>query len=72
MAGGNLDISGTNAQAGATYYLLTSTNLLLPVSQWLAVSTNVATGANNFTFTGANTVFPKNQQQFYLLSGTNN
>jgi hypothetical protein len=72
IAGGNVTISGTNAQAGATYYLLTSTNLLLPLSQWTAVSTNVAAGANNFIFIGTNAVSPNSPKQFYILSGTNN
>lgn len=71
LSGGNVTISGTNAQAGATYYLLTSTNLLLPISQWTPVSTNVAAG-NNFTFIGTNTVTPGARQQFYILSSTNN
>lgn len=72
IAGANVTLSGTNAQAGATYYLLTSTNLLLPLSQWTAVSTNVAAGANNFSFIGTNAVTPNSPQQFYILSSTNN
>jgi fibronectin-binding autotransporter adhesin len=72
IAGANATISGTNAQAGATYYLLTSTNLLLPVSQWTAVATNVAAGANNFSFIETNAVTPNSPKQFYILSSTNN
>ena len=72
LAGRNVVISGTGAQAGATFYLLTSTNLTTPVSQWTPVSTNVATGADTFTFTGTNAVFANNPQQFYMLSSTNN
>jgi autotransporter-associated beta strand protein len=72
ISGANVLISGTNAQAGAIYYLLTSTNLLLPLSQWTAVSTNVAAGANNFSFTETNAVSPGSPKQFYILSSTNN
>lgn len=72
ISGANVTLSGTNAQAGAIYYLLTSTNLLMPLSQWTAVSTNVASGANNFTFTGTNAVSPNSPKQFYILSSTNN
>lgn len=72
ISGANVLISGTNAQAGGIYYLLTSTNLLLPLSQWTAVSTNVATGANNFSFTETNAVSPNSPKQFYILSSTNN
>ncbi len=71
LSGHNVVISGNNAQAGATYYLLTCTNLLLPISQWTAISTNIA-AANSFTFTGTNAVSPGDPQQFYILSGTNN
>ncbi len=71
IAGANVVISGINAQAGATYYLLTSTNLLLPLSQWTPVSTNVATGTT-FTFTEPNAVIPNRRSQFYILSSTNN
>jgi hypothetical protein len=42
------------------------------VSQWTAVSTNVATGANNFSFTETNAVSPGSSKQFYILSSTNN
>lgn len=70
VADGNVTVSGTNSQADATYYLLTTTNLSLPISQWTAVSTNVATG-NNFMFTGRNTIKPGTPQQFYILSSTN-
>jgi autotransporter-associated beta strand protein len=72
FAGRNVVISGAAAQAGATYYLLTSTNLLLPMRQWTAVSTNVAAQSNNFAFIATNAVSPTDPQQFFILSGTNN
>ncbi len=63
--GTNIVISGTNGQAGALYYLLTSTNLLLPKSQWTPVSTNTAAGAN-FSFSVTNAAI--HGSQFYLFS----
>jgi hypothetical protein len=72
LAGGNVLIGGTNGQSGGTYYLLTSTNLLTPLSQWTPVATNVVGTTNNFTFIGTNAVIPGDQQQFYRLSSTNN
>jgi autotransporter-associated beta strand protein len=72
FAGRNVVISGTAAQAGATYYLLMSTNLLLPTRQWTAVATNVAAQSNNFAFIATNAVSPTDPQQFFILSGTNN
>ncbi len=72
LVNGNVVISGTNAQAGGTYYLLQSTNVALPLSQWTPVATNVVSTTNNFTFIGTNAVLPGNAQQFYILSNTNN
>jgi autotransporter-associated beta strand protein len=75
MGSGKVTINATNGVNGATYYLLESTNLAKPVSQWTSVATNVintngASGA--FTFTGTNAVTAGDAQQFYILSNTNN
>jgi hypothetical protein len=70
LSGSNVILTGTNAQANAIYYLLTSTNLLVPVSQWKPVGTNITTAANLFNFTN-NAVNTNNPQQFFLLSNTN-
>jgi hypothetical protein len=70
----NVVISGTNGVNGGTYYLLESTNLTKPLSQWTPVATNVvsASGASGaFTFTGTNVITSGFRQQFYILS-TNN
>jgi autotransporter-associated beta strand protein len=69
---GNVVITGTNGQAGDAYYLLETTDLTLPISQWVPVATNVLGASGNFTFTGTNVVTPGDSQQFYLLSNTNN
>jgi hypothetical protein len=66
----NAVISGTNGQAGATAFLLSTTNLLKPLSQWQTVGTNVL-GGSAFTFTATNAVTPGSPQQFFLLSSTN-
>jgi autotransporter-associated beta strand protein len=71
LNGANIVITGTNGQSGDAYYLLQSTNVALPLSQWKVVATNVLSANGNFTFTGTNVVVPGNQQQFYLLSNTN-
>jgi hypothetical protein len=73
MVGQNVVINGTNGQSGGTYYLLGSTNMAKPLSQWAPVATNVVVtnaAANGFTFIGTNAVVP-NLQQFYILSNTN-
>jgi fibronectin-binding autotransporter adhesin len=71
MSGTNLMITGTNAGAG-TFYMLTSTNLALPVSQWQPVATNLTGGSGNFAMTATNAVTPNTAQQFYILGTTNN
>jgi autotransporter-associated beta strand protein len=70
LSGANVVISGTNGQAGGTYYLLTTTNLAIPRPQWHAIATNVV-GTANFTFIGTNAVKANSGQQFYTLSSTN-
>jgi len=71
LNGGNIVITGTNGQSGDAYYLLESTNVALPLSQWITVATNVVGANGNFTFNGTNAVLPGDQQQFYILSNTN-
>lgn len=39
-SGGNLVFSGTNGTVGGTYYVITTTNIALPLADWTAVSTN--------------------------------
>jgi hypothetical protein len=70
LAGANIVLNGTNSQAGATYYLLSTTNVALPVSQWKTIATNVAAGTT-YSFTGTNAVTAGRPQQFYILSSTN-
>jgi hypothetical protein len=75
LVSGTVVINGTNGPSGGTYYLLDSTNVAKPLSQWTAVATNIvntngASGA--FTFTGTNVASPGAGQQFYILSNTNN
>jgi hypothetical protein len=64
--GGNILISGTNnnTAGGQMYYVLTSTNIMLPLSQWTSIRTNNFDGSGNFSESipaGAG------GQSFYLL-----
>jgi hypothetical protein len=68
LQSGSAIISGTNGVAGATAFLLTTTNLLQPLSQWQTVGTNVLASSS---FTVTNSVSTSSPQQFYLLSSTN-
>jgi 1,4-alpha-glucan branching enzyme len=67
VSGGNLVITGTNGVSGQTYYVLSATNLALPKSQWLPITTNVLNADGNFTFTATNAVSPNVPQAFYML-----
>ena len=71
LNGANVVLTVTAGQAGDAYYLLSSTNLALPINQWRTVATNVPATSGSFTFTGTNAVTPGDPQQFYILSNTN-
>lgn len=66
----NALISGTNGQAGATAFLLMTTNIMKPLSQWHTVATNVL-GGSSFSIIATNAVVPGAPQRFFILSSTN-
>jgi hypothetical protein len=66
LSGANLVLNGISGQAG-TYYVLASTNLALPFSQWTPVATNVVSTNGNFVITVTNTVTRNVRQRFYIL-----
>jgi hypothetical protein len=58
-------LSGTGGVTNGTYYVLTSSNLLLPLTNWTSIATDQFDSAGNFIFTNAaQTNAP---QLFYLL-----
>jgi fibronectin-binding autotransporter adhesin len=71
LNGADVVITGTNGQAGDAYYLLESTNVALPLSQWVPVATNVLGASGNYIFNGTNVATPGGQYQFYILGNTN-
>ncbi|MGH7953787.1 MAG: autotransporter-associated beta strand repeat-containing protein, partial [Limisphaerales bacterium] len=66
VSGGNVtfNITGGSVNAGATFYVLTSTNVATPLSNWMPVTTNQLDSNGNFSFT--NTVSGQ-PQQFYII-----
>jgi rhamnogalacturonan endolyase len=64
VIGNTVVFSGTNGTPGATYHVLATTNLALPVASWTRVATN------NFSGTGAlsvtNVITPE-PQRFFML-----
>jgi hypothetical protein len=66
LSGPNLLLNGTNYYSGFPYYVLTSTNLSLPLSQWVPIATNSNLNGS-FTIPVPNTVNLDVPQQFYIL-----
>jgi hypothetical protein len=67
LSGTQLVLTGTNGLASETYYVLTSTNLALPFSQWTRVATSMLNANGDFTMTLPNAVDSAGSQQFYIL-----
>ena len=65
IVGGNLVVSGSGGASGWPYYLLSSTNLTMPASQWTRIATNQFAASGNFTLT--NSLDPSSLQMFYQL-----
>lgn len=59
-----LVLSGSNGIANWPYYLLASTNLATPLSNWTPLLSNAFDGNGNFIFTNTS---ESNAQQFFIL-----
>jgi hypothetical protein len=57
--------SGTNGVADSVYYVLTSTNLALPVANWTVIATNAFDGNGDFSVTLPYSV--SNSAAFYVI-----
>ena len=65
VSGDGIVFSGTGGVPGGTYYVLTSTNVALPLANWTRATTNLFDGAGAFSVTNA--VDPNVPHRFYLL-----
>lgn len=61
----NLIISGVGGVHQGWYYVLNSTNLLLPMNQWRIVATNQFDNLGNFTYSNSSSF--KGQATYYML-----
>jgi autotransporter-associated beta strand protein len=61
----NVVLSGTNGVPGTSSYVLSTTNVALPLASWVRIATNVFDANGNFNFT--NVVNPNTPQQFFSL-----
>ena len=58
-------MSGSNGTPNTSYYVLTSTNVTLPLSNWSRIVTNQFDGSGNFIF--SNAINPGILQYFFRL-----
>jgi hypothetical protein len=64
ISGNSLVFNGTGGVGGANFYLLGTTNLAVPLTNWTVLLTNQFDNSGNFNFTNP---FGINAQTFYLL-----
>ena len=65
LAGTNFILTGTNGIAGANFYVLAATNLILPMSNWTFIATQQFGTGGSLNFT--NPFNPNSPQSFYRL-----
>ena len=70
VSGLNLQFNGTNGTPGGTFYVVASTNVLLPLTNWTSISTNTFFGGGTFNVTLTNAVDPNAPQSFYSIKQT--
>ena len=65
VSGGKVVISGqNNTGAGGTYHILTTTNVVLPVTNWVVLTNGTFDNSGNFSSTNA---VGTNAQRYYRL-----
>jgi hypothetical protein len=67
LSGTNLVLNGINGLASGTYFVMTSTNLAMPLSQWMPVATNMLSASGDFTITAIGTVNRNDASRFFTL-----
>jgi uncharacterized repeat protein (TIGR03803 family) len=67
VAGTNLVLNGGGTSPDQSFFMLMSTNLLQPLSQWTPIATNASDSSGNFSFTATNAANPNAPQRFYIL-----
>ena len=65
LAGTNFILTGTNGIAGANFYVLAATKLILPMSNWTFIATQPFGTGGSLNFT--NPFNPNSPQSFYRL-----
>jgi hypothetical protein len=63
VTGSSISLGGSGGPALHDYYILTSTNVVLPLTSWTSIATNQFDSNGNFNFTS--TLNPSEPQRFY-------
>jgi len=64
-SGGNLIITGNNGVPGATFEVLTSTSLTVPLAHWMPLTSQAFDANGNFSLT--NLISPATAQQYFVI-----
>jgi hypothetical protein len=67
VTGTDLVLNCANGLAGRTYYMLTSTDLVMTRTQWTPVSTNVLAASGSFSVTLSNIVNSAEAERYFTL-----
>jgi uncharacterized repeat protein (TIGR03803 family) len=67
LDGTNAVLNAANGFAGNTWSVLESSDLTLPLAEWMPVATNTLNADGNFSITATNAVNPEAPQGFYVL-----
>jgi autotransporter-associated beta strand protein len=65
ISAGQIIMIGSNGSLGGNYYVLASSNLLVPLTNWTYIATQAFNGDGTFSFT--NNVDPTVPRQFYVI-----
>lgn len=66
LVGTTLTLAGSGGQANGPYYLLTSTNVALPLANWVSIATNTFNAAGHFSI--STTISPGEAERFYVIA----
>ncbi len=67
ISGTNLVLNASNGTPGGSVTVLTTTNLALPLVNWISATNGIFDGAGNFHYTVSGAVGSSVPQQYYLL-----
>lgn len=67
FSGGNLTVHASNGQIGGSYSILASTNVALPLTNWMPMATTLLGTSEPFFLTARNAIKPNLPQRVFIL-----